>query len=314
MAATENLRWHNLRIDDSDGTRRIDYVDDEGFTFSVSGVTGENNQALEIGQTIRLDEYWQGERTAAFFLGQYVGRTAEGMVIQWDTEQNQYFFATRDFEMNDVIDFVAEPYPVCFVKGSSVQTARGLVSIENLVKGDQVRTSAGWGTVKWLGWRHYGPSALYTLEQKANAAPVRIGANAIAENVPSSDLLVSPWHHVMVDGHLVRANDLVNGTTIVQETQVTSVDYYHVELEQFDVIMAHGIYSESWADGGNRSFFQNADVTALRPTDFKRRRASRPGFDHLVLRKGRKLEAVQKKVAKRAQLLSQLEVQLSKAA
>ena len=245
----------------------------------------------------------------------YLGRDENGFFASFAPQDYPgYYFSSSFVPAGTILTMDESSYPVCFVLGTVVETPRGPLKIESLVPGDLVRTLSGWGVVKWLGWRAYGSASLRTTEQKIVAAPVRIRANAITENVPSSDLLVSPWHHVMVDGHLVRANDLINGTTIVQETHVTSVDYYHVELEQFDVIMAHGIYSESWADGGNRSFFQNADVTALRPTDFKRRRASRPGFDHLVLRKGKKLEAIQKKVAERARRLSKQETAIAKAA
>lgn len=146
--------------------------------------------------------------------------------------------------------------------------------------------------------------AAITLPLGGKALPIRIRAQAIADNIPSSDLLTSPWHHLWVDGKLVRAGDLVNGTTVTPETQLTAVSYYHIELDRFDVVMAHGIYSESWADGGNRNFFQNVDVTSLRPEDMTRRRAPRQGFDHLVLRQGSELAAIQRRVAQRAKELS----------
>ena len=78
----------------------------------------------------------------------------------------------------------------------------------------------------------------------------------------------------------------------------------HIELDQLDVVMAHGIYSESLADGGNRDFFQNVDVASLHLEDQMRRRASRPGFDHLVLRDGSCLKAIQARVASRAKQIS----------
>jgi hypothetical protein len=206
------------------------------------------------------------------------------------------------------------PFPVCFVKGTLITTSRGPVAIEDLIEGDTVQGSTGWRTVKWVGWRKYGANAFKTEESISRIAPVRIRAHAIADNVPSSDLLTSPWHHLFVDGKLVRAGDLINGTTITQETHVTEVSYYHVELDQFDVIMAHGIYSESWADGGNRNFFQNVDVTSLRPEDMKRRRASRPGFDHLVLRQGKALASIQDHVAQRALAIISTEANKQKVA
>lgn len=249
----------------------------------------------------------------------YVGSYSGGIVIEGVNSTGEpigpYLFTTSPLPSNTTFNVDTEtPYPVCFIKGTLITTSRGLVAIEDLVEGDSVQGSSGWRTVKWIGWRNYGASSFLTEESKARIAPVRIRAHAIADNVPSSDLLTSPWHHLFVDGKLVRAGDLVNGTTIIQETHVTNVSYYHVELDQFDVVMAHGIYSESWAHGGNRDFFQNVDVTSLRPEDMKRRRAPRPGFDHLVLRKGKELKAIQRRVAQRAEAIANDNAKTQKAA
>lgn len=249
----------------------------------------------------------------------YVGSYGGGIVIEGVNATGQvigpYLFTNHPLPVNTTFNVDTEtPYPVCFVKGTLITTIRGLVAIEDLVAGDTVQGSTGWCTVKWVGWRNYGAASLLTEESKSRITPVRIRAHAITDNVPSSDLLTSPWHHLLVDGKLVRAGDLVNGTTITQETHVTEVSYYHVELDRFDVILAHGIYSESWADGGNRDFFQNVDVTSLRPEDMTRRRAPRPGFDHLVLRKGKELAAIQRRVAQRAKSIASAKTKEQKAA
>ena len=52
-------------------------------------------------------------------------------------------------------------------------------------------------------------------------APIRISErDAFADNVPRRDLLVSPDHAIFVDGKLICARQLVNGTTIRRETGV----------------------------------------------------------------------------------------------
>ncbi|MVW72203.1 Hint domain-containing protein [Bordetella sp. 15P40C-2] len=234
------------------------------------------------------------------FTVEYLGRTENGIIGQLN---GTYYYFTNDWlSTGDVVTLEFEPYilPVCFVKGTLITTLRGEVAIEDLIPGDSVMGSSGWRQVKWIGWRHYGALAFIDRESAARIAPVRIRAHAIAERVPDRDLLLSPWHHLMVEGKLVRAGDLLNGLTISQESSISAVSYYHVELDQFDIIMAHGVYSESWADGGNRDFFQNVDVTALRPEDRQRRRAPRPGFDHLVVHKGKELANIQRRVAERA--------------
>lgn len=169
--------------------------------------------------------------------------------------------------------------PVCFTAGTLIDTPNGPVAIEDLKSGDIVLGSSGHRVVKWLGWRQYQlQSPRFTEAHRKNIMPVRLRAHALSDNVPSRDIILSPWHHLYIDGVLIKANRLINGRTIVQESKMSRVTYYHLELDQFDVVQAHNVYSESWADGGNRDFFENVDVATLRPEDQMRRRADRPGF------------------------------------
>ena len=70
--------------------------------------------------------------------------------------------------------------------------------------------------------------------------------------------MVSPDHAIFVDGKLICARQLVNGTTIRQETDWTAVDYYHVELDQHAILFAEGLPAESYIDTGNSGFFDNS--------------------------------------------------------
>lgn len=271
----------------------------QGNSDLVYSIHSQNPDAtvFSVGETLvlRREDGFQLETT-------YLGHTDTGVIVKIGTDP--YILDTRAYTPGDAITMQADSFPVCFVKGTLVTTSRGQVAIEELVAGDEVRGSTGWRTVKWIGWRHYGPASFLDRNARSRISPVRIRAHAFAENLPDRDLLTSPWHHLFVGGKLVRAMDLVNGTTVVHETGVSDVSYYHIELDQFDVVMAHGVYSESWADGGNRDFFQNADDTSLRPEDKIRRRAPRPGFDHLVLRAGPQLDAIKSSMAERAVTLA----------
>ena len=93
--------------------------------------------------------------------------------------------------------------------------------------------------------------------------PVCIKAGALGDNVPRRDLWISP-HHAMyfeeLGGVLVEAKDLVNGVSIAQAAEVDKVEYFHVELETHDVIVAEGALSETFLDeGDSRGMFHNAD-------------------------------------------------------
>ena len=150
--------------------------------------------------------------------------------------------------------------PVCFAAGTRILTARGEVAVEHLtphdlavtlVDGEQVARP-----VKWLGRRRIDLTAHPHPE---TVAPVRILRDAFADNTPHRDLVVSPDHAVFVDGSLICARQLINGTTIRQEQDWKAVDYFHVELEAHAILLAEGLPAESYLNTGNQGFFANSD-------------------------------------------------------
>ncbi len=149
---------------------------------------------------------------------------------------------------------------VCFAAGTRVLTATGERPVESLLQGDIVLTLADGQLnaqpVKWIGRRRIDLTAH---PHPQTVAPIRIQRGAFADNMPHTDLLVSPDHAIFVDGRLICARQLVNGTTIVQEQDWTSVDYYHVELDTHAILLAEGLPAESYLDTGNRGFFGNSD-------------------------------------------------------
>jgi hypothetical protein len=247
---------------------------------------------FNVGDALTIQDV-TGERTEWV-----VGFTSDGVLVESEFGDFRLLTYNREYPTAEILTLNDDSFPVCFVKGSLIDTDRGAVAIECLVAGDKVWGSNGLRTVRWVGWRHYHAVSLRTPEQRAACLPVRISAGALGDKQPSQTLRVSPWHHLYIDGVLVRARDLINGESIVQETATTEFSYYHVELDQFDVIRAHGVFSESWADGGNRDFFQNVDVTTLRPADMQRRMADRPGF--IVLRKSQDIALIRDRLAARA--------------
>ena len=51
-----------------------------------------------------------------------------------------------------------------------------------------------------------------------------------------SDFLAG--HAACRDGVLIKAKDLINGSTIVQAERIETVEYFHIELDRHDVIIA----------------------------------------------------------------------------
>jgi hypothetical protein len=148
---------------------------------------------------------------------------------------------------------------VCYASGTRILTAIGERIVDSLQPGDIVLTLDGEELnaqpIKWVGRRRID---LASHPRPETVAPIRVARGAFADRIPHSDLIVSPDHAILVDGKLICARQLVNGTTIRQEMDATSIAYFHVELEAHSILLAEGLPAESYIDTGNRGFFANA--------------------------------------------------------
>ncbi len=144
----------------------------------------------------------------------------------------------------------------CYRAGTRIMTENGETTVESLSIGDRVLTADGsHKPVKWLGRRAY--SGRFAAG-KAHLLPIRFAIGALGHGRPYRPLWVSPQHAMLIDGALVPAACLVNGVSIVQETEVERIDYIHVELDRHDVIFAEGAASETYINDDNRLMFHNA--------------------------------------------------------
>jgi len=179
------------------------------------------------------------------------------------TQMENISFLTGSGAQNFAPGSVPGVVIICFAEGTRILTARGEVPVEALRAGDLVATLSGRGAplvpVKWIGKRHVEPSRH---PNPAAANPIVFGPDSLADGVPSRALRVSPEHHMWVDGRLVPARLLVNGTTI-RQVEVPAVTYFGVECDAHEVLVADGTPAESYLDNGNRQHFDNAPVRAL---------------------------------------------------
>jgi hypothetical protein len=144
----------------------------------------------------------------------------------------------------------------CYARGTMIRTDRGEVPIEELSIGDRVVTLFGEARpIRWIGRRAY--DARFVAGNRA-LLPVLIRQDALDDGVPRRDLYVSPKHALFLDDVLVPAEQLVNGVSIFRCETVATVEYFHIELDTHDIILAEGAPSETFVDCDNRFMFQNA--------------------------------------------------------
>lgn len=145
---------------------------------------------------------------------------------------------------------------LCFMPGTRILTPTGEIPVEELSPGDSVLTVDGRAVpVRWIGRQ-----AVASMFADELLAPVRIRAGALADNVPSRDLLTSPDHALFMDGILVHAGALVNGSSIVRERDLPErFTYYHVEVADHSLILAESTPAETFIDNVDRQRFDNWD-------------------------------------------------------
>ena len=153
----------------------------------------------------------------------------------------------------------------CFARNTLIRTERWEIPVEALRVGDRVVTRAkGLAPVVWIGQRrvdcarHPEPHRVW---------PVRVRKDAFAAGDPARDLWLSPDHSVFAESVLIPVKYLINSTTIVQE-RIERTHYFHIELEQHDVLFAEGLAAESYLDTGNRAQFEGGSAHLPLHPDF----------------------------------------------
>nr|WP_294918186.1 Hint domain-containing protein [uncultured Neokomagataea sp.] len=228
----------------------IDVIDDAGQPLSLSAeiktVNGQKVLYIDTNKSSSSDHQ---------------------IVITLD--KNSTFSDQSDFHTFNKADPFSQPYAtsyqelvVCFLAGAEIATPNGTSLVENIKIGDEVTVfNAGkpvTDTVTWAGEATCTIRANLTDDEAGY--PVRILQDAIAQGVPSQDLLLTADHCLFFDGKFIPARMLVNGRSVFFDKNFTSYSYYHIETARHSVIMANNVLTESYLDTGNRSAFRHQNL------------------------------------------------------
>jgi hypothetical protein len=291
--------------------------------------TGSSNRAGHLlgsaHQVARLDNFFNYDRLAIAYAGTFVSDTltfnaATDMlsvsVVTTGTGGGTYVSSVHlthtadpggpDYVLGDFTAThsggyvtIASAYP-CFLRGTRIATLRGDVAVEDLQIGDLVVTAtAGALPIKWIGTRGFITGLVHE-HHRAALLPVRIAAGALGAASPARDLCVSPEHMMCLDGVLIPAEKLLNGTTITRAADIKVVEYFHIELSRHAVLYAEGAPAESFLDTGNRNMFANVLSYLEFGHDAASLPASPPPACLPILTEGEALAAIRARLAGRA--------------
>ncbi len=144
---------------------------------------------------------------------------------------------------------------ICFTPGTRIRLEDGEKPVEQLAEGDRIQTrDNGAQKVLWIGVRHISGARLYAMPE---LRPVRIRADALGMERPDQDLIVSPQHRMLIKGArardlfnedevLIAAEDLVDDRKVVLDHSLRQVTYYHMLLENHELVWANGVETESF--------------------------------------------------------------------
>ena len=177
-----------------------------------------------------------------------------------------FYSGTRDangnfnpIESNGSANFSGiEAITPCFTPGALVATPRGPVPVEDLRPGDRVMTRDN-GACE-IAWAGRSPVSQADLAAKPRLRPVRIRAGALGNGLPERDMMLSPNHQVLMSGRraqlyfaehevLLAAKHLVGRPGITRVLPESGVDYVHFMFERHEVVLADGVWSESFQPG-----------------------------------------------------------------
>jgi hypothetical protein len=235
---------YNGGLPDPDTTVLVDGVP-MGFTVEFSGDLPDTNKLSDVnGEDLR------GEPIT---------------VITTEDGQRYFFLTGAPVSAATMNAFPNGAHPIanldtttdiliCFAGGTLIDTPDGERRVEALKAGDLILNNLGRAVpLIWVARRTLSAAEL---EQAPQFRPICIPRNAFGHRRPHSDLYVSPQHRVLVRSwrntlHFGEPEVLVPAKYLVGETARQAcpdggVTYYHLLLEDHDIVLSNGLETESY--------------------------------------------------------------------
>lgn len=237
MADTVVFSFLDALTNNNDGTFTINSTHDDISPFTVTF-----DGSITPGSTFT---YTDGNH--ATFTGTYEGTNDNGDLI-FNVGGSYELLTNEDYPQDTVIPSNPSDF-VCFLAGTLIATPEGERLVETLRIGDEVLTVTG--EAKPIVWVGSTKVRLRPWSMK----PVIVRAGALADGLPRRDLRLTEGHSLLLNGMLIPVASLVNRRSIVWDEDAVEVEYYHIEVEGHDVILAEGAAAETYRNDGNRKYF-----------------------------------------------------------
>jgi hypothetical protein len=181
----------------------------------------------------------------------------------------------------DVDDFsrIAPAHPSfedsfgALARGALLKTNRGVVAVEDILPGDQVKTvTNGFQTVHWRGGMTIVPNAAGQDPQMGKL--IRIAADALGVGRPMPDLLLGPsarlYHRssalqrvIGQKAAFVPATDFIDGINIVSVQPQASVQVFQLGFTNHERIVVNGVELDSHNPGARHELGLRGDMLDL---------------------------------------------------
>jgi hypothetical protein len=167
---------------------------------------------------------------------------------------------------------------ICFASGTMIETPDGEIPVQDIRPGMTVLTRDN--GAQEVVWAQSRTLSTHILDLRPNLRPIVIRKDALGENVPRRDMIVSPQHRILVGSRivsrmfdepevLVAAKHLTEISGIKPAPCHSGVTYTHFMFDRHQIVKSEGAWCESLFPGAeclkSVSVSAKAEIISLFP-------------------------------------------------